>query len=77
MTESKTPIPTVEPEREPEYVGAYSEPCDDQCADMNGNFVEDLIRCANDATHTVVMKEPNGGLAEIPMCEDCGEPQDA
>lgn len=72
----KTEILTVEPEYEPEYVGAHSEPTGDECCNWQGEYQEDVEQCGDDATHTVVMRSPNGTLSEIPMCDECGEPQD-
>jgi len=76
MSESKTEIKTVPPEQEPEYVDAHSTPIRDKCAEYKGDYVEGLEKCGREATHTVVMRSPNGDLAEVPMCEECGEPED-
>ena len=77
MSESKTRIPEVDSEHEPEYVGAYAEPLREACAGVTGDYVEDIEFCDADATHTVVMRDPNGELHEIAMCDACGEPGDA
>lgn len=76
MTEHKTRIKTVEPELEPEYVGAYNETESHQCQNWVGEYVEDVAQCKNDATHTIVMRSPNGSLHEIASCDSCGEPDD-
>ena len=73
----KTRIPTAKPELEPEYVGAFSEPVGDACWNYRGEYIEDLEKCDEPATHTVVMRESTGDLAEIAMCDNCGEPRDA
>jgi|AntRauTorcE11898_2_1112593.scaffolds.fasta_scaffold74039_2 hypothetical protein len=69
---------TIEPEKEPEYVGAHSALADEQCQgwDTVGPFDEPTIRaCQHDATHTIVMVT-GSGLHEVAMCDDCGEPDD-
>ena len=73
----QTPIPDAAPEHEPEYVGAYSEPTVEYCCNYVGEYIEDVERCPNDASHTVVMRTPTDDLQEIAMCDDCGEPEDA
>ena len=76
-TNGKTPIEPIEPELEPEYVGAYRYPLREGCAGVSGDYVEDLEYCDAEATHTIVMRSVNGHLNEIAMCDDCGEPEDA
>lgn len=70
----RTRIETIEPEKEPEYVGAHSGLDADQCENWVGEFEETIDQCGGDATHTVVMY--SGKLHEIAMCDDCGEPDD-
>ncbi len=69
-------IPTVDPEVEPEYVGAHSGLSDGQdvCKYWDGETREDIDQCGNPATHTIVMYD--GSLHEIAMCDSCGEPDD-
>ena len=67
-------IPTIAPEKEPEYVGAHSGLNNDQCTNYKGRTKSEVRRCENDATHTVVMYD--GKLHEMGMCDDCGEPDD-
>lgn len=69
-------IPTIAPEKEPEYVGAHSGLPDDQevCGNWTGSTPSEMAACVAEATHTVVMYD--GSLVEIAMCDDCGEPQD-
>lgn len=76
MNDAKTEIQIVAPENEPEYVCAHATPVRDSCADYNGDYVEDLSPCTNEATHTVVMRSPSGDLSEVPLCDECGEPED-
>lgn len=74
-----SPIDTVDPEIEPEYVGAHSGVTNDECQEWEDaepeadRFVP--TQCGDEATHTVVMKSENG-LHEIAMCDGCGEPDD-
>jgi hypothetical protein len=74
MSETESKIPTIDPEIEPEYVGAHSALHNERCQNWCGETVDDVEQCGDDATHTVVMY--NGSLHEIAMCDDCGEPQD-
>ena len=76
MSDGKTRIKTVEPEHEPEYVGAYSEPKNEECQNWVGEYVEDVEQCEDTATHTIVMRSPDGKMHEIATCDDCGEPED-
>lgn len=69
-------IPEVEPEHEPEYVGAHSGRARDYCSNWVGDSPREVTRCDEESTHTVVMRSPNGELSEIAMCDECGEPQD-
>lgn len=55
----------------PERVGTLSEPIGPDCRNLLGETIEELERCGNDATHTVVMRDETGDLTEVPMCTDC------
>lgn len=74
-------LETIDPEREPEYVGAHSALTDEQCQnylDGNADAPDEPFaptRCANDATHTIVLADGDG-LHEQSLCGDCGEPDD-
>jgi hypothetical protein len=74
MTTANTERETVGPEHEPEYVGAHSEPVVDYCCHYIGDAREDVERCGDDATHSIVERTPKGNLVEIAMCDDCGNP---
>lgn len=76
-SEADTPqrIPEIDPRKEPEYVGAHSEITNPTCQNWVGETRDDVEQCGAEATHTVVMKS-GGGLSEIAMCDDCGEPDD-
>lgn len=62
---------TAAAEAEPEYVGAHSNPVEDECVQWSGNPPEP---CGRQATHTVVMYD--GELHEVASCDKCGEPGD-
>lgn len=47
---SKTKIP--DPEQNAQYVGAYPEPCLDNCCDYHGDFEEDVERRVNSRPRT-------------------------
>jgi NAD-dependent SIR2 family protein deacetylase len=66
--------PTIEPEKEPEYVGAHSALAAEQCQNWIGETTDEVEQCEREATHTVVMF--HGKLSEIAMCDRCGEPED-
>jgi len=68
-------IPTIDPEKEPEYVGVHSAIVNETCQNYIGETVDDIEPCAEPATHTVVMADASGAT-EIAMCDDCGEPED-
>jgi len=72
MSPSNSDISTFPPEKEPEYVGTHSAVNRAECR----NWLEPHADgdCGQPATHTVVMY--HGDLTEIPMCDDCGEPED-
>lgn len=72
--QQKTRIPTIDPEKEPEYVGAHSAVNKEQCTHYVGEFREDITRCENAATHTIVMYD--GSLHEMASCDECGQPED-
>lgn len=74
-TQQKTRIETVDPEVEPEYVGYHSDVHADQCENYAGEYVEDIERCENEATHTCVVYDGNS-LHEIAMCDECGDPEE-
>lgn len=68
-------IPTIDPEIEPEYVGAYSGLADERCCNWFGETTHTLGECGQEATHSVVMAS-GSKLSVIAMCDDCGEPND-
>lgn len=68
-------IPTIDPEVEPEYVGAHSGRVNVQCQEYHGETRDEIERCGNFSTHTIVM-ESESGVHEIAVCDDCGEPED-
>ena len=72
-------LETIDPEIEPEYVGAHSARVSPQCQDIhdaNGRGEPfEPEQCENWSTHTIVMKD-EGGLHEPAMCDNCGEPDD-
>jgi len=72
MSDAESDLSTVPPEKEPEYVGAHSGVDGAECR----NWLEPHAdgQCGEPATHSVVMY--HGDLSEIPMCDDCGEPED-
>lgn len=73
-TDQKTPVETLDPEIEPEVVGFHSGADAEQCENYTGEYVEDVERCENEATHTCVYYD--GVLHELAMCDDCGEPDE-
>lgn len=77
MTDSEdTEIPLVTPVIEPEFVGAHSAVAEEQCAHYR--VVEEGAqpqRCANDASHTVVMFDGEK-LHELASCDECGDLDD-
>lgn len=68
-------IPTIDPEKEPEYVGAHSAISNSECQNYYGETRDDVQQCGEPATHTVVMFDGNK-LAQVAMCDSCGEPED-
>lgn len=76
MSQSQSDIPTVAPEQEPEYVGAFSALAAEWCQNYIGESREEVQKCGNEATHTVVMASGSGAHT-IAMCDECGEPEDA
>jgi hypothetical protein len=74
-------LETIDPEHEPEYVGAHSALVDEQCQnyfDANADKPDEPFvpeRCEGDTTHTVVLADSDG-LHEQSLCDDCGEPDD-
>jgi len=73
---SATDIPTIDPEKEPEYVGAFSAKAAEHCQNYLGETRDEIEQCGREATHTVVMASKTG-THEIAMCDECGEPDDA
>lgn len=65
---------TIDPDVEPEYVGAYSALAAERCQNWKGEQPDGVEQCNGRATHTVVMY--TGKLHKIAMCESCGEPDD-
>lgn len=63
---------TVLPEKEPEFVGAHSDPAAESCQHYTG---EEPSLCGRTATHTVVYYA-GSGLMPVAACEDCGAPDD-
>lgn len=64
----------VDPETEPEFVGAYSRTRHDSCR----AFVETddgHERCGDDATHTIVLYD-GSKLAQLAACDEHGDPRD-
>lgn len=72
---SEREIETIDPEIEPEYVGAHSALSSSLCQNWMGDTPSEMEQCEVPATHTVVMFDGKG-LCEIAMCDECGEPQD-
>lgn len=72
--QQKTRPDPVDPEVEPECVGFHSAVDAERCENYVGEFVEDIERCGNDATHTCVVYDGNS-LNEIAMCDECGDPE--
>lgn len=70
-TNQKRRIKTIDPEIEPETVGFHSGADAGQCENYTGEYVEDVQRCTNEATHTCVVYD--GDLHELAMCDECGE----
>lgn len=68
-------IPTIDPEKEPEYVGAHSAITHTECQNWQGETRDDVTKCGDKPTHTVVMFDGKK-LMQIAMCDDCGEPED-
>ncbi len=74
MSESNE-TPTIDPEKEPEYVGAYSARVAPDCQNHDGETKDDVEQCGEWSTHTVVMFD-GSELYQLAMCDECGEPQD-
>ena len=68
-------IKTIEPEREPEYVGAHSALVGERCQHWIGETTAEIHQCEAEATHTLVMFSGTK-LAQIASCDSCGEPDD-
>ena len=65
---------TIDPEIEPEYVGAHSGIDRADCRNWKEPHADG--KCENDATHTVVMFQGHGEVAQLAMCDECGQPED-
>lgn len=77
MSSEKRRIPEVDPEHEPEYVGAYGTTSEDRCQQWHGEYIGEVEQCDREATHTLVIRNPaTGSLKEIASCDECGEPED-
>lgn len=76
MSQADSNIPTIDPQKEPEYVGAFSGLSAEWCQNYIGETRDEIEKCGNEATHTVVMAS-GSGAHEIAMCDECGEPEDA
>ena len=68
-------IQTIDPEKEPEYVGVHSALVAAECQHWVGETTEEIGCCEDEATHTVVMWTGTR-LVQIASCDDCGEPDD-
>lgn len=68
-------LETIEPEKEPEYVGAHSSIIGAKCQHWLGETRADIEQCGDEPTHTIVMWTGTK-LAQMASCDDCGEPED-
>jgi len=71
----KTPIPTFDPEMEPELVGFHSGINADRCQNFRSptGMREDVEKCGAEATHTMVLY--SGRYHKMSVCDECGDPE--
>ena len=72
---SESGFKTIDPEIEPEYVGVHSALNREQCQHWVGDSPENVERCENNATHTVVIFD-GSDLIQMGSCDNCGEPDE-
>lgn len=56
---------------EPQRLGTLDDSPDESCRNVLGDDIEDFEYCGNPDTHTVVMRDANGDLTEVPYCDEC------
>lgn len=68
-------IQEIDPEHEPEYVGAHSALVSERCSQWVGDTHQEIEKCGSPATHTIIMFSGTK-IAQIASCDTHGEPQD-